>query len=82
MVRTQIQLTEEQSQALKRMAASEEKSIAELIRRSIDVMLRSKSVISEDEKRQRAIAAAGKFSSEDVDLSTEHDRYLSEAYEA
>ena len=82
MVRTQIQLTEEQSQALKRMAASEGKSIAELIRRSIDVMLRSKSAISEDEKRQRAIAAAGKFSSEDVDLSTEHDRYLSEAYEA
>jgi hypothetical protein len=82
MVRTQIQLTEEQSQALKRMAASEGKSIAELIRRSIDVMLRSKSVISEDEKRQRAIAAAGIFSSEDVDLSTEHDRYLSEAYEA
>jgi len=82
MVRTQIQLTEEQSQALKRIAASEGKSIAELIRRSIDVMLRSKSMISEDEKRQRAIAAAGKFSSEDVDLSTEHDRYLSEAYEA
>ena len=82
MVRTQIQLTEEQSQALKRIAASEGKSIAELIRRSIDVMLRSKSAISEDEKRQRAIAAAGKFSSEDVDLSTEHDRYLSEAYEA
>ena len=81
MVRTQIQLTEEQSQALKRIAASEGKSIAELIRRSIDVMLRSKSMISEDEKRQRAIAAAGKFSSEDVDLSTEHDRYLSEAYE-
>jgi hypothetical protein len=82
MVRTQIQLTEEQSQALKRAAASEGKPVAELIRRSIDVMLRSKSVISEDEKRQRAIAAAGKFSSEDVDLSTEHDRYLSEAYEA
>ena len=82
MVRTQIQLTEEQSQALKRAAASEGKSVAELIRRSIDVMLRSKSVINEDEKRQRAIAAAVKFSSEDVDLSTEHDRYLSEAYEA
>ena len=81
MVRTQIQLTEEQSQALKRIAASEGKSVAELIRRSIEVMLRSKSVMSEDEKRQRAIAAAGKFSSEDVDLSTEHDRYLSEAYE-
>ena len=82
MVRTQIQLTEEQSQALKRIAASEGKSIAELIRLSIDSMLRSRSTVSEDEKRQRAIAAAGKFSSDDKDLSNEHDRYLSEAFEA
>ena len=36
MIRTQIQLTEEQAQRLKTLAAEQGKSVAELIRQSVD----------------------------------------------
>lgn len=39
MVRTQVQLTEEQSLKLKRIAAREQKSVAELVRQAIDQWL-------------------------------------------
>jgi len=34
-----------------------------------------------EERRKRALAAAGRFSSGLRDLSTEHDKYLAEAFE-
>lgn len=80
MVRTQIQLTEDQSQALKRLASKEGKSVAELIRSSIDHMLRMKYVQDENEMRRRAIEAAGKLHSDEIDIAKEHDRYLAEAF--
>lgn len=40
MVRTQVQLTAEQVRALRRMAAREGVSVAELIRRSVDAWIR------------------------------------------
>ena len=78
MVRTQIQLTEEQSRALKRLAASKQISIAELIRQGVDTVLRSNTSIDLDEKRRRAMAAAGRFRSGRRDISEKHDRYLAE----
>lgn len=78
MVRTQIQLTEEQSSALKRLAASKQISIAELIRQGVDTVLRSNTSIDLDEKRRRAIAVAGRFRSGQRDISEKHDKYLSE----
>jgi hypothetical protein len=80
MIRTQIQLTEEQSRILKTIALERGISIAELIRRSIDSYIRSINQPTLDERRQRALSVVGKFSSEETDLSTEHDRYLAEAY--
>lgn len=80
MVRTQIQLTEDQSRALKKLAITEGKSIAELIRLSVDEMLALKIHMDVDERRKRALAAVGKFHTGDSDLSQEHDRYLAEAY--
>jgi Ribbon-helix-helix protein, copG family len=82
MFRTQIQLTPEQARALKRLASREGKSVAELIRLSVDAMLRSGGVIDPDLQRQKAIAAAGKLHGGPDDLSVEHDRYLSESFEA
>ena len=41
MIRTQIQITPEQARALKGLAAKEGKSVAELIRISVDDMLRA-----------------------------------------
>jgi hypothetical protein len=80
MVRTQIQLTKEQSSALKKMALSRHLSIAELIRQAVDTMIKSGAVIDIEERRKRAIDAAGKFSSGLRDLSTEHDKYLEDAF--
>lgn len=79
MVRTQIQLTEEQARSLKRLAAARQVSIAQLIRQGVDTVLQSGMAIDLDEKRRRAVAAAGKFRSGRRDISQKHDTYLAEA---
>jgi hypothetical protein len=80
MVRTQIQLTEAQSQALKEKAARENVSMAELIRRAVDHWLQTRDSISLEERRQRALAVVGQFHSGKSDVSERHDEYLAEAY--
>jgi hypothetical protein len=80
MVRTQIQLTEGQAKALKKLASSRHLSIAELIRQAVDAMIRSNIVVDAEERRKRALDAAGRFRSGLRDLSTEHDKYLEEAF--
>lgn len=80
MVRTQIQLTEEQSQALKRLASERRISVAELIRQAAEDLLRQSSTLSRVEMKRRALAAAGRFRSGEKDLSTRHDEYLAEIY--
>jgi predicted DNA-binding ribbon-helix-helix protein len=81
MVRTQIQLTDEQYESLKRMAQVEEIPMAELVRRGVDKILRSSVAISEDEQRQRALEIAGSFRSGKKDISEKHDDYFVEAIE-
>jgi hypothetical protein len=80
MVRTQIQLTKQQSQMLKALAASNGVSVADLVRQAVDTMIATQPIISIEERRRRAIAAAGKFRSDVTDGSTNHDHYLAEAY--
>ena len=80
MIRTQIQMTEEQVNKLKEMALTEHKSMAELIRQAVDSFVSSKTGIDNEERRRRAIAIAGRFHSGLNDLSKEHDKYLAEAY--
>jgi Arc/MetJ-type ribon-helix-helix transcriptional regulator len=82
MVRTQIQLTEQQARRLKRLAAAEGLSMAELIRRSVDELLASPKVASGDQRRQRAAALSGRFRSGVSDLSSHHDRHLAEAFKS
>ena len=82
MIRTQIQLTEEQAKTLKQIAARQGKSVAELIRISVDEWIRSSAFVDKDEQRRRAIAAAGKLSGGPADLAAEHDKYFAEAAEA
>jgi hypothetical protein len=82
MVRTQIQLTERQTQRLKALAKERGVSMAELIRESVDKLLESPAVIDREERKRRAIAVAGRFRSGLTDLGVNHDEYLAEAYEA
>jgi hypothetical protein len=81
MVRTQIQLEERQAEMLKQIAAERELSVAELIRRSIDTYLASiPPKASRQDKKERALRAAGQFRSGVTDLGENHDRYLEEAF--
>ncbi len=79
MVRTQIQLTEEQARALKEVAARQGISMAELIRRGVDRILEEQEH-ERKEKWRRALAAAGRFRSGYTDISVNHDKYLAEDY--
>ena len=80
MVRTQIQLPEQQVSTLKQLALQQHVSMAELIRRAIDLFTASPDAGSLQERRQRALAVAGRFHSSHDDISTKHDDYLAEAF--
>ena len=80
MIRTQIQLSEEQSRRLKTLARAEEVSVAELIRRSVDSYLQTRYEPSRQVLRERALAIVGKYDSGTGDIGVEHDQYLEEAY--
>jgi hypothetical protein len=80
MVRTQIQLTRAQIEALKSRAAQEGRSLAGLIRAAVDEILNQPGKPDPAERRRRALAAIGRYRSAPRDLSRRHDRYLAEAY--
>lgn len=80
MVRTQIQLTEEQSTKLRQLAEQENVSVAELIRRSVDHYLQKQRSFSEEERKQRLLSVIGIGDSGVTDLGISHDRYLAEIY--
>jgi len=80
MIRTQVQLTEKQVSLLKKMASEKHTSIAELVRQAVDNLTKSSTYIDVDERRNRAIAAAGRFRSGISDLSSNHDTYVAEAF--
>ncbi len=77
MIRTQIQLTEEQARGLKELAAQRGVSMAELIRQGVERILAES---DERERRRRALAVIGRFHGGPSDVSVNHDRYLAEDY--
>ena len=80
MIRIQVRLTPEQKRALRYLAKQEGKSVAEMIRLSVDAMLRTNKAIDQKVQREKAIAAAGKLHCSFEELSTRHDRYLAESF--
>jgi len=77
MIRTQIQLTDDQAKALKALAAKTGVSIAELVRRGLVPLLRG-GLADHDERARRATQAVGRFHSGKTDISVDHDRYLAD----
>jgi hypothetical protein len=75
-VRTQIQLTEAQAEGLKALAARQGRSMADLIRGSVDSLLGAEGQLSRDERRRRGLAVVGRYRNGPRDLSERHDRYL------
>lgn len=77
MIRTQVQLTEEQAKKLKRVAADRGVSVAHLIRDAVDRVLEENDL---EAKWERAMAVVGKFRSGKHDISERHDEYLAEDF--
>jgi hypothetical protein len=80
MVRTQIQLQEDQLRRVRELAHREGISISEVIRRAVERVLEE----GERERRwqkERALSAVGRFASGLREVSREHDRYLEEAFD-
>jgi predicted DNA-binding protein len=74
MVRTQIQLTEEQARALKGLAAERGVSMAALVREAVDRALGEGTEL--DRKWQRALSVVGKYRGGGGRVSEEHDEYF------
>ncbi len=81
MVRTQIQLTEEQARKVRRIAKEEGVSMTAIIRRWIDRGLAERHP-ARAELWERALAEIGRFEdpSGATDVAANHDRYLDGIY--
>jgi hypothetical protein len=75
--KSRSQIVREAVQALK---AESSRRAAVKEERAAYRMPEPKAIIDPEERRKRAIAAAGRFRSDLTDLAANHDRYLEDAY--
>ncbi len=80
MIRTQMQLTDSQMEALRQLSEREHISIAEIVRRALDDLLSRSNIVSREELLRRAAEVAGRFASGRSDVSAKHDDYLEQAF--
>jgi Arc/MetJ-type ribon-helix-helix transcriptional regulator len=80
MVRTQIQLPEEQVKFLKNISAARHESMAKIIRHAIDLLYKSTQGRDSEQRRKKAMGAAGRFHSGANDLASAHDSHLADIY--
>jgi predicted transcriptional regulator len=73
MIRTQIQLSEDEAAAVKRLAAQRSVSMAAVIRDAVDQYVERESDLSLDARWERSLAAVGGFRSGGAHLSRTHD---------
>jgi Arc/MetJ-type ribon-helix-helix transcriptional regulator len=80
MVRTQVQLSKEQIERLRVLAAERGVSMSELIRRAVDLLLDTEGYSSWEGRKRRALEVVGRYASGERTISVDHDRYLEEVY--
>jgi hypothetical protein len=78
MHRMQIQLTEEQATALRRLARRRGVSIAALVREAAQALIERGDV--DAERRARAREVVGRYASGRRDIAREHDRELEDLF--
>ncbi len=78
MVRTQIQIEEDQIEWLRAEARARGVSVSQLIREGV-AFFRAREERFPEDKKKRALSAVGRFSSNLSDVSERHDDYLVEA---
>jgi len=80
MVRTQVQFTTAQVKRLRATARAQEVSVAEVVRRCVDISLRLPPLKRAD-LYARAAGLVGAFrAGEEASLSTKHDEHLLDAF--
>ena len=85
MVRTQIQLTENQHKSLKRWANRLGISLSEAVRRCVDDRLAKERIaVGRADRVREALAVVGKYADPDGRscVAIDHDDHLDEAYRA
>jgi hypothetical protein len=79
MVRTQIQIEEDQIEWLRNKAKEKRMSVSQLIREGVEFYRTHVERLPED-KKKKALAAVGMYASGISDISEKHDDYLAEAF--
>jgi hypothetical protein len=79
MIRTQVQIEEEQMEWLRAKALERRVSVSQLIREGIAFFREHEERITSG-KKERALAALGRFESGLKDVSERHDRHLADLY--
>jgi predicted transcriptional regulator len=88
MIRTMVQLTEEQMKALKELAKARKTSVARLVRESVaQYVVIAEKASDREEKRRQALEFIEMMKKEPfhdkdgaTDVSVDHDKYLAEIY--
>lgn len=81
MLRTQVQLTEEQDRLLGDLGRERRVAKAELVRQAVDLLLAGESGgRSKEEQRGRAVVVAGRFRSGGRGAARGHDAALAETF--
>lgn len=83
MIRTQIQLTEEQYRRLRRLARNRGISVSEAVRRCVaDRLLPEEASMSREQLVRAALAVCGKYRDPKGGrrIAADHDRHLADAY--
>ncbi len=81
MRRIQAQLPEETARRLRELSVQEGVSVAELLRRGAELVLRQGPHDTAEARRRRALAVVGRFT-DAPDVASQHDAHLDEAYRA
>jgi uncharacterized protein involved in type VI secretion and phage assembly len=81
-VKTQVQLPEDDLAALRRLAAEQGVSVSELVRRGVKQFLAWSRAPSREELWRRADEVVGKFRSDKTDIGRRHDDYFVEVIES
>lgn len=80
MIRTQIQLSEDQAKRLRDLAAREGRSMADIVRESLSEYLPRHQEVDREELKRRSLEVLGTFRSGAPDVAERHDRHLDEIY--